>query len=184
MKFSKVIMGAVAASSLFAATANAADGDPKFDGAYVGIESGVDWTKLAGDVKRDRNFYYGGVIGYRTQMDNNMVIGLEGTFGDTGYNNHATGLKSEYEWSTSLTLGQAFGSDGANLIYGKAGFVRARFDPTSADGDAFNDDGWRFGGGYERAIGDSLSLRVGADYTTYGDNKSAWTTKAGLVARF
>ncbi|SDD53324.1 outer membrane protein [Kordiimonas lacus] len=184
MKFSKTIMGVVTASTLLAAGASAADGERKFDGAYAGIEAGVDWTKLAGDVKRDRSLYYGGVIGFRRQMDNNMVYGLEGTFGDTGYNNNATGMKSEYEWSASLTLGQAFGSDGANLIYGKAGYVRTRFDPTSADGDAFNDNGWRFGGGYERALGESLSLRVGADYTTYGDDKNAWTTKAGLIARF
>ncbi len=184
MKFSKTIIGVVAASTLMTAAASAADGDKKFDGAYAGVEAGVDWTKLAGDAKRDRSVYYGGVIGFRSQMDNNMVVGLEGTFGDTGYNNHATGLKSEYEWGASLTLGQAFGSDGANLIYGKAGFVRARFDPTSAEGDAFNDDGWRFGGGYERALGESLSFRVGADYTTYGNDKSAWTTKAGLIARF
>lgn len=184
MTFQKALLGAVAASTLFTAAATAADDERKFDGIYGGIEAGLDWTKLAGDLKRDRSYYYGGVLGYRTQMDNDMVVGLEGTFGDNGYNNNATGLKATYEWSTSLVLGQAFGADRSNMIYGKAGYVKTRFNPSSAADDAFGDAGWRFGGGYERALGDNLSFRLGGDYTTYGDDKSGWSGRAGILARF
>ncbi|NVJ96840.1 MAG: outer membrane beta-barrel protein [Alphaproteobacteria bacterium] len=184
MTFQKTLLTAAAATTLFTAAAGAADDDRKFDGVYGGVEAGVDWTKLAGDVKRDRSVYYGGVLGFRTQMDNDMVIGLEGTFGDSGYNNHATGFKSEYEWSAGLTLGQAFGDDGANLIYGKAAYVKTRFKPTGETGEAFSDAGWRFGGGYERALSENLSFRLGGDYTTYGKDKNGWSAKAGLLARF
>lgn len=184
MKYSKTLAVVLAATTLATASANAQSGDQKFTGAYGGIEAGVDWTKLAGDVKRDRNIYYGGVIGYRVQMDNNMVVGLEGSFGDSGYKNNATGANSDYELGASVVVGQAFGRDGSNLLYGKAGYVRARFDPSADKGDSYNDSGWRFGGGYERALNDNLSLRVGGDYTTYGKDKKGWRATAGLLARF
>ena len=183
MTFTKTLIAATAAS-LLAGAANAADGDKQFDGLYGGIEAGVDWTKLAGEAKRDRSLYYGGVLGFRSQMDNNMVLGLEGTFGDSGYKNNAQNLKLGYEWSASLTLGQAFGRDGANLVYAKAGYVETRVKEIDGEDVSSKLDGWRFGGGYERALTDNMSLRLGADYTTYGDETSGWQTKAGLLLKF
>lgn len=174
------ITTAIAATLLFSGAAFAQD-TKHFDGLYGGIEAGVDWTKLATDVKRDRSLYYGGVIGLRTQMDNGFVFGAEGTFGDSAYNNRALGITTDYEWSTSLLLGSTFG-DGANLLYGKAGYVQTRFDP--AVGNSFNDGGWRFGGGYERALNDNLSLRLSGDYTTYGNDVGQWQSKAGLLVKF
>ena len=182
MKFTKTILTAAVVSFGVAGTAQA-DDDKKFDGLYGGIEAGLDFTKLNGDQKRDRSLYYGGVLGFRSQMDNGLVVGLEGTLGDNGYNNNAAGITSKYEWSTSLTLGTAFGDDGANLIYGKAGYAQARFNPTG-ENNAFNDGGWRFGGGYERAINENVSLRLSGDYTTYGDNKNGWAAKTGLIFKF
>lgn len=183
MKLSKAIFTTAAAATLFTAAATAQD-DKHFHGAYGGIEAGMDWTKLAGDAKKDRSIYYGGVLGYRVQTDNNMVMGLEGTFGDSAYKNDTTGANSDYEIGASLILGQAFGADGANLIYGKAGYVRARFDPSAASDDAYNDGGWRFGGGYERALNQNISFRLGGDYTTYGKDRNGWRATAGLIAKF
>lgn len=167
---------------MLAVPAHAQDGSP-FTGLYGGVEAGVDWTKLANDNKRDRSVYYGGVLGYRAELDNGFVMGLEGTFGDSGYNNRALGLKADYEWSASLTLGSTFG-DGGNLIYGKAGYVQTSFDPQGTEGDSFKDGGWRFGGGYERALNDRLSFRLGGDYTTYGNDNGQWQAKGGLLLRF
>lgn len=186
MKLAKTITTAalLAATAATATTATLADDDKKFHGSYVGVEAGIDWTKLNGDVKRDRSIYYGGVIGFRNQMDSGLVIGIEGTFGDTGYKNNATGAHSDYEWSAGLTLGSAFGDDGANLIYGKAAFVKTRFDATVADGGTYSDSGWRFGGGYERALSDNVSFRLGGDYTTYGNDVKGWSAKSGLLFKF
>jgi len=191
MTFTKTILAA-SLMTVAATTATFAADDRKFDGSYVGIEGGMDWTKLETDGKRDRSIYYGGIIGYRTQMDSGLVMGIEGTFGDTGYNRPATGAHTNYELSAGLTLGMAFGNDGANLLYGKAAYVRTRFDRSSAADDSYNDGGWRFGGGYERAINDNLSLRLSADYTTYGKDKSTIATegrsgiqtKAGVLVKF
>lgn len=172
----------IAATLLLGTAAFAQDSKP-FDGLYGGVEAGVDWTRLAGDVKRDRSFYYGGIIGYRSQMDNGFVTGIEGTFGDSGYNNGATGTTASYEWSTSLLLGSTFG-DGDNLLFAKAGYAQTRFNPTAAADDSFSDGGWRFGGGYERAISNNMSLRLSGDYTTYGDDVGQWQTKAGVLVKF
>lgn len=173
---------AAALSTLLALPVAAQDSAP-FSGPYGGIEAGVDWTRLAGDRKRDRSFYYGGVIGYRQQLDSGLVMGIEGTFGDSGYKNNAAGIAADYEWSTSLVLGTAFG-DGANLLYAKAGYAQTSFDPLGTPDDSFTDGGWRFGGGYERALTDTVSFRLGGDYTTYGDDVGQWQAKGGLLLRF
>lgn len=175
---------AVLAASLIMVTApTMAQEKAPFDGFYGGIEAGVDWTKLGTDLKRDRSLYYGGVIGYRSQMSNGLVAGLEGTFGDSAYKNNALGINSDYEWSTSLILGSTFG-DGNNLLFGKAGYAQTRFDPVATTADKYNDGGWRFGGGYERALNENLSLRLSGDYTTYGNDVGQWQTKAGLLVKF
>ena len=176
------IFAVTALTALIAVPASAQDTSP-FTGLYGGVEAGVDWTKLSGDVKRDRSLYYGGVLGFRQEMDNGLVMGVEGTFGDSGYNNRAVGVKADYEWSTSLILGTTFG-DGNNLLYGKAGYAQTSFDPQGTEGDSFTDGGWRFGGGYERALNENVSFRLSGDYTTYGDDKGQWQAKGGFLLRF
>lgn len=177
-----IIFATTALVTAISAPTLAQDGDP-FSGLYGGVEAGVDWTKLSGDVKRDRSLYYGGVIGYRQQLESGLVFGLEGTFGDSGYRNNAEGLAADYEWSTSLVLGSTFG-DGANLLYAKAGYAQTSFDPLGTSGDSFTDGGWRFGGGYERALTDRVSFRLGGDYTTYGNDNGQWQAKGGFLLKF
>jgi len=184
MRLTKTIFATTALITAVSGATIAADDDKKFHGAYVGAEIGIDWTKLATDTKRDKSFYYGGIIGFRNQLDSGLVIGIEGTFGDTGYKNEITGAHANYEWSAGLTLGTAFGSDSANLIYGKAAYVKSQFDASTADNDSFTEDGWRFGGGYERALNENISLRLGTDYTTYGNGQNGWAAKSGLLINF
>jgi len=176
----------IAATALMATTATAsfAADDYKFDGVYGGLEAGLDFTKLGNDQKRDRSLYLGGVLGYRAQMDSGMVFGLEGSFGDSGYKNNALGKHTDYEYGGSLILGSVFGSDGSNLFYGKAGYVRARFDETLAGGTKHFDGGWRFGAGYEKALNDNISLRLGVDYTTYNKDDKQWQGKTGILFKF
>lgn len=183
MKLTTALIAATALVTTTASTAFAND-DAKFDGIYGGIETGLDFTKLAGDAKRDKSLYLGGVLGYRVQMDSGMVFGLEGTFGDNGYKNNALGKHTDYEYGGSLILGSAFGNDGANLLYGKVGYVRARFDETGAGGTKHFDGGWRFGGGYERSLSDNLSFRLGVDYTKYNKEDTQWQAKSGILLKF
>lgn len=196
MQIKNKIMTAAITATVLSTTAIAQQDDKKFDGAYVGAEIGVDWLRFKSDTTSDlnitdnseRGLYYGGILGFRTQYDNNLVLGLEGSFGDQDTDFVAPGgrLSTDYEWSASLILGQAFGSNGNNLIYGKAGYanLRGEFNPTTGNTIHENDGGWRFGVGYERSLSESLSLRTGVDYTTYGDGLSQWQAKAGLLFKF
>lgn len=182
MKFTKTILTA-AVFSFGLAGATQAD-DYKFDGIYGGLELGGNFTKLNGDKKRDRNFYYGGLLGYRTQSDEGIVLGLEATLGDTGYDNKALRRRSTYEWSTSVTFGSVFGAEEDNLIYGKIGYVQGRFRDYGKTPRSFNDKGWRAGAGYERSITDNISLRLSADYTRFGKNANSWTANTGIIFKF
>ncbi|UTW56599.1 outer membrane protein [Kordiimonas sp. SCSIO 12610] len=196
MKLINTFTTAIIGATLISGIAVAQQDDKKFDGAYVGAEIGVDWlrfndsatTNLGITDNSERGFYYGGVLGFRTQYDNGLVLGLEGTFGDQDTNFVAPGgtLSTDNEWSASLILGQAFGDDGNNLIYGKAGYasLRGEFTPTTGAIINDNDGGWRFGVGYERALSKSISLRTGVDYTTYGNGLTQWQGKAGLLFKF
>ncbi|MEX0299394.1 MAG: outer membrane protein [Kordiimonas sp.] len=185
MKLKTALIAATAIVATTATTATFAQDDYKFDGIYGGIEAGLDFTKLANDAKRDRSLYWGGVLGYRVQMDSGMVFGLEGTFGDSGYKNNALGKHTDYEYGGSLILGSAFGEDGSNLFYGKVGYVRARFDETGVEGGTKHfDGGWRFGAGYEKSLSQNISLRLGVDYTTYNKDDKQWQGKTGLLFKF
>ncbi|MBL4837550.1 MAG: outer membrane beta-barrel protein [Kordiimonadaceae bacterium] len=175
------------AAALLAATATPAvlaGNDAKFDGLYGGIEAGVDWTKLRGDTGRDRSLYYGGLLGYRVQTGSDLVYGFEGTFGDNGYTDETLGRHIGTEYSGSFMLGTAFGQDKANLLYTKLGYVRARVHETGEDGNRYTEEGWRIGGGYERAINTNVSLRFGLDYTRYGEDENQIQGKAGLLVKF
>ena len=180
MKFTTQIITA-AGLIVLATTASFADDDNKFDGFYLGAETGIDWTKLATDGKRDRNIYYGGVIGMRRQLESGLVFGIEGTFGDNGYNNQQLGITTDYEWSAGLTVGTVFGDEGDNLVYGKAAYVQTRF---ATDLAKTNEGGWRFGGGYERSISDNVSLRLSGDYTAYGNDNGSWAVKSAFIFKF
>lgn len=184
MKLAKTFITTAVLLATTSTAALAVDDDKKFDGLYGGIEAGIDWTKLSGDLSRDKSFYYGGVLGFRRQMDTGLVMGLEGTFGDTGFQNNTA--NADYEWSAGLTLGSAFGSDGDNLIYGKAAYVRTRFTDVGDSGSSrnFTTKGWRFGGGYERSLSENVSFRLGGDYTAYGNDTGGWSAKSGLLVKF
>lgn len=183
MKLTKNIIATASLITAFSTATLAADDDAKFHGAYAGIEGGIDWTKLSATGSKDKSFYYGGIIGFRNQMANGLVVGIEGTLGDSGYKNDFIGIEGGMDWSAGLTLGTAFGSDGANLIYAKAAYVETKFSNETLD-TSYRDGGWRFGGGYERAINSNVSFRLGTDYTTYGNDADGWAGKAALLFKF
>lgn len=191
--------GAVLAAG--AQTAFAADTGKNFHGFYVGAEFGLSVESgLTEDLwydANDSNFYYGGIMGYRHQFDNGLVLGLEAGLGDNTYNNkvrpivcndcsflQAVGVdnnwvgdyKSNYSLSLSATAGFVFGKEDKNLLYVSSGYVTTNnateLPRDSEASDLFykeDDTGWRLGAGFERVLHRNLSLRLSANYTDYGD---------------
>ncbi|WP_262690867.1 porin family protein [Kordiimonas aestuarii] len=159
-----ILTATIAATLLVAGAANAQD-EKHFDGFYLGGEFGHTISDGADDI------YYGAVGGYRKQLDNNFVVGVEGTFGtaDITYLDHI--------WTVNGTVGYAFGAEKRDLIFGGVGYVKAK---ASAAGYSVTGDDISFIAGYERAVGDNVSLRVKAN--VYGDDTVV--PSVGVAFRF
>ncbi len=184
MKLTNILMAATTLSAIAASHVQAQEGG-FFDGVYAGLETGVDWTKLPIDANHDTSLGYNAVLGIRRQNANNTVMGLEGSFGDNGYDNTALSVDTDYEIAVSLIAGKAFGYESKHLLYGKTGYVKTNFDSDVLPASTLNkEEGWRLGGGYERIITNNISIRAGADYTTYGDEIHQWQAKAGLILSY
>ena len=151
--------------TLFGAGAANAQDQKNFDGFFLGGEFGHTFSDGPDDI------YYGAVGGYRVQLDNNIVVGLEGTFGsaDIQYLDHI--------WTVNGTVGYAFGAEKRDLIFGGVGYVKAK---ASAAGFSATSDNVSFIAGYERAVGDNVSLRVKAN--VYGDDSVV--PSVGVAFRF
>ncbi len=195
------------AFTLLACTAaSAQETDNNFEGLYGGLEAGALFGQ-EGQNGQSTQSYIGGTLGYRQAFSSNWVLGLEASLGKAGSPAFDPTILSEdvpfitdnkYEWSLSATTGYLFGAEEKNLAYAKLGILNQRrevydlvpcppglfciaaFSPELITG---TDTSLLLGLGYERALTDTLHLRLSADYanTAVGDTIS---TKAGLVFQF
>ncbi|MCK0068773.1 hypothetical protein [Kordiimonas laminariae] len=149
------------ATTALVSTAAIADDSKKFDGFFTGVETGYVFSGSS-DV-----FIYGGNIGYRNQSETDIVFGVEGTFSGTDVN----GI--DFLASTTLTIGQAFGSKKNQLFYLGAGYALTKTD--FGYNGAFKSDL-----GYEYALDNGFSIRLKA--TTYEFDE--FQTTAGFAYRF
>lgn len=151
--------------SALSVSATAQDDKP-FDGLYLGLEAGY----LVGDNSVDgaaANFFGG----YRKQLDNDLVVGVEGTFGnaDIDFLDHI--------WSVNGTVGWIVGDDEDALLSVGGGYAEAK---ASAFG--FSATGGGFSGlvAYEKALGDTWSFRVKATTLDF----ESYIGTIGIGARF
>lgn len=174
-----------------------------FDGLYLGLQGGyqngsvdgtLDLTPLAlGTGSRDVDvdgLELGGFAGFRRQLDNNIVLGVElgglfsnadGSIRDTFAVGDSITVDKNGEMYISFKPGYAV-KDNA-LLYGIVGYQRANFDLSYSDGtnttssdDDF--DGFHFGFGGEYAKSERISFRAEYKYNDYND-KSYTTTGIG-----
>ncbi|TNE65567.1 MAG: hypothetical protein EP335_05385 [Alphaproteobacteria bacterium] len=155
----KFFARAAIAASLMAATSTGCLAADTFSGLYGGIESAID--------AKEGTVFAGGLAGYRFRVLGPLVVGVEVNYGD-----HVTGTYEaeqsirhfKGEWGASALAGLAFGEGQQNLLYGTIGYMDVDFDTVTQVGSTESADDLRFGAGFERKLGDMLSLRVGADY--------------------
>ena len=146
----KIILTAMTALTL--ATPTLAQDKKPFTGAYVGAEVGV----------MDSEFYYGGLLGYRKQTNNDWVWGLEGNVG-------------KYDIGDLEGLDASLTEYGASAIFGKAmgkGLLFATGGVNILDAKVLNvsesDTGFKVGGGYEYKFNSRLSARAKGEYVNHG----------------
>ncbi|MFC3053178.1 outer membrane beta-barrel protein [Kordiimonas pumila] len=159
----KVALAALATSVAFSAHA---DDAKLFNGAYVGAELG--YADFSGGLD---GISYGGFAGGRIQLENNIVLGVEGAFGsaDVDYLDHI--------WSVTGTVGLVVGEDKKGLVYVGGGYTKAK---ASAFGVSVTGDDYAVKAGYEYALSSRFSVRgqvitAGFDDTQFG---------LGVLARF
>ncbi|WP_052699816.1 outer membrane protein [Martelella endophytica] len=172
-------------------------------GAYIGFEGGYGWT--AGDIpetlfdKTSGEVASGGGAaifgGYDYQFDNNLVVGLEGSYG-YDWNEHDYTVVSVYpflngqtvtfetEWQATIggRLGYAFRKA---LVYATGGYAATNIHGTfSLTGRSYDEvmNGWTIGAGIDYAVNEHVFARLQATYADYGttDLISEATGLAGL----
>ena len=189
-------------AALIAPTAYAQDAAP-FTGPYIGLEGSytkdkfkqlddidgvTDITKLS-----DKDYGYGGFAGYRFQMDNGLVVGLEGRYSQP---NTSVSLADGY----TLNAGREYGADlhvgmamDQSLVYGILGYGKGRaslYDAADALEDRNSRNAYRYGVGYEQNMSENMFVRGSAVYTDYrnsdlGPNRSSSTSmNVGVGFRF
>lgn len=170
-----------------AMTSAAQAADKNFDGAYVGAELGYNKFKFEDGLK-DTGLYFGGVAGYRVQFDNDLVIGLEGRFGDTtadGDLTDAIEVKAGRQLGVDASIGLALGENKDFLAFALVGYSNAKVTGTIADvTESATGDGYRLGLGGEYALTENVSVRVTGVLADYEGRAGDVQVNAGVLFRF
>ena len=153
-----VILGLVVAGLAMPSLALAQD---PFSGIYGAVEGGIgiinkDGTVLAGAVdETEKSALIGVVLGMRSSIgrDRNFVIGLE-------VNGDSYAANSDWRYGISGIAGVKVRDK--NLVHLRVGYGEFNSDNLDLNGLVI-------GGGYERLLGDSTSLRFDYKYLNYGD---------------
>lgn len=167
----------ITAAAILAAAPTALGQDTKFfDGGYLGADVGyVSDNGIDG-------ITYSGVAGWRRQTDSGLVYGLEGSFGSAsanlGYDESISEDFYKTHWTATGVIG--FAQD-RNLLTLGAGYGQIKSSYSFGNGDiTVTGKALVVAGGYERAIGDNLSLR--AKVTSYEFNN--FIGSVGIAMRF
>lgn len=180
-KMTNATFAALAASAILVSAPAMAQENPPFVSPYAGTSASIDWTKLS--TLKDRSTSDGGLVSYYGRPDDGPGLGLRDTFADSDYNASWLDASSDYGRSPKFVVEKSFG-DGDSLLFREAGYAEAYMKPAAMADAVKNGRGWRFEGGFERSLNDTLSLRLSREYTAYGNDFDQWQTKAGLQAKF
>jgi outer membrane immunogenic protein len=146
-----------------------------WDGPYVGVMGGGEWLKSHLDFggtdfsHTETGGLIGGFAGYNHQLDNNIVLGLEGDF---SYNfNKATKSDTDFgtDWQGSIRARAGYAFDNA-MVYGAAGWTvtRGYIDPPAADKSHKSFNGYTLGLGVDYKFTDSIFARAEYRFNDYG----------------
>ena len=159
-----------------------------WSGSYIGVNAGYGFGSFTGSVgsrfKDASNFVAGGQIGYKKQIANKVVVGIEGDFDYSGLQGKA---------SSTGTAGSKARLDTLGTVRGRVGYAFDRVMPYITAGYAGgnekvtipgsnNSSGWRngyaVGAGVDYAITNNVSARVEGLYVAL-ENKTTAVGKLG-----
>jgi len=184
------------AATAITAPAAAQESEKQFGGLYVGAETGLDRGKLSLESENrkllsETGFYGGGLLGWRYQFDNNIVLGVEYSVGYSSVKQTRVTtvgdvpaiVSLKHGWHDNIVgnLGLALGQDRRSMIFGTIGTSI-----TSSDND--DDAVLVLGGGFEQMISPRTSFRIRVTHLSDFDfltiNQSQLKVLAGVLFRF
>jgi outer membrane immunogenic protein len=149
-----------------------------WDGPYLGVMGGAAWLKNhydfgASTVSRTQGGgLFGGFAGYNVQLDNNIVLGLEG---DVAYNWNKDTVRGNdvgTDWSGAVRARAGYAFDNA-LLYGAAGWTvtRGYLDPDAGSKSHKVLNGYTLGAGVDYKFNDNMFARVEYRFNDYSSEK-------------
>lgn len=129
----------------------------EWDGAYIGLKAGIgtfntDGRTVQGPFKtKDDSALLGGLVGFRTELINDIVAGIEGDL------NYDTNLK-DMRYNAAAIIGVKYKDDG--LVFAKFGYGGIKLDGGS-------EGGVLVGAGYEHRLNEQLNLRFSYHMNMY-----------------
>ncbi|MDH6268941.1 outer membrane immunogenic protein [Rhizobium sp. SG_E_25_P2] len=147
-----------------------------WDGGYVGIMGGGNWTKGDYDFGgADRNRWLNGgslgaFAGWNHQLDNSIVLGLEGDFSYKWNEEDVRGRETGTDWSGSVRGRVGYAVMDNALLYGAAGYTvtRGYLDDASGDKDTKALHGYTVGAGVDYKFTENMFGRVEYRFNDYG----------------
>ncbi|WP_112436021.1 outer membrane protein [Rhizobium sp. AN80A] len=146
-----------------------------WSGPYFGIDGGAGWLNgdfSAGGLSDSEDFnggMFGGFVGYNWQLDNSIVLGVEGNVEYNWNDKDFLGANVGSDWSGAVRARVGYAFDNA-LIYGAAGWTATRgfVDVPGFDKETKTFNGYTVGAGLDYAFTNNVFGRVEYRYNDYG----------------
>jgi outer membrane immunogenic protein len=147
-----------------------------WDGAYLGAYGGASWLRGRlddGTNEASRNTMggtLGGFAGWNKQLDNNIVLGIEGDFGYDWNNKKFDGVEAGTDWNGSARVRVGYAFDNA-LIYGAGGWTAANayVDPAGNNNSKEKVlNGYTLGAGVDYKFTDNMFARAEYRFNDFG----------------
>lgn len=186
----KLMVAAFLAGATVAAPAFAQDVNPTFTGPRVEAILGYDHVGAGSDFDNDNGrddqsidgLLYGVGVGYDVNLGS-AVVGVEGEFTDSTAKSDRFDPTDQFGFGRvsqgrDFYVGARAGilANPATLVYVKGGYTNSKLNVLAGNTNETTDtsfklDGWRIGGGVERAINANTFAKVEYRYSNYTDGK-------------
>lgn len=186
----KLMVAAFLAGATVAAPALAQDVNPTFTGPRVEAILGYDHVGAGSDFDNDNGrddqsidgLLYGVGVGYDVNLGS-AVVGVEGEFTDSTAKSDRFDPTDQFGFGRvsqgrDFYVGARAGilANPATLVYVKGGYTNSKLNVLAGNTNETTDtsfklDGWRIGGGVERAINANTFAKVEYRYSNYTDGK-------------
>ena len=184
----KLMVATLLGSAAVAAPAMAQDVGPTFTGPRVEAILGYDHVGAGSDVDNNNDsddqsidgLLYGIGAGYDVNLGS-AVVGVEGEWTDSTAKSDRRDPTDQFGFGRvsqgrDLYVGARAGilANPSTLVYVKGGYTNSKLNVLAGNTDqttdtAFKLDGWRIGGGVERAINTNTFAKVEYRYSKYSD---------------